>query len=698
MNNFFKKAYPVWATDRENEMNLTLLFTAQVSKASNAILRLTGSSYYNIYVNGEFVAVGPARAAHGYFRVDELPINLDNETNEVEIIAYGYAVNSFYHMDQPSFLCAEIETESGIIASTDDTQSSFIAKEWLGKIQKVQRYSFQRPFTEVYDYTVNQFADVQLSETSEVKYLPRNIFYGKYEFEAAKKLIQKGSFTVEEKTSYYDDRSISNICPQLKGYTRNELDVFSTKLAQDLTVNNVDSYNENTSDINLDKNSFATFDMGKNLTGLIAFNAKITGKGEIYIVFDEIMQNNDINFTRLTAANVIILKVDSDNLNFISAEPYTYRYIRIYAKDCDCKISNLHLLRVGAPDTNKVLVSDNKKLQAIYSAAVETYRQNTFDIYMDCPSRERAGWLCDSFFTSRVEKVLTGESKVERNFLENFILQKSFKCLPEGMLPMCYPADHYDGVFIPNWAMWFVVELSEYLHRTGDIDLVMRAKDRVYGLLKYLKKFENEFGLLEKLESWVFLEWSKSNDLVQDVNFPSNMLYSKVKKITAKLYGDTALEEEANKLQDIIREMSYTDKGFFCDNAYRKGDKLELSGEYTESCQYYAFHTGVATPDTYPELWNCLITDFGFERKETGKWPEIYFANAFIGNYLRLDLIAMYGDKEDLLRNIEGYFYYMAEKTGTLWEIDSDAASCNHGFASHVIYWFEKLGMLKELV
>ena len=31
------------------------------------------------------------------------------------------------------------------------------------------------------------------------------------------------------------------------------------------------------------------------------------------------------------------------------------------------------------------------------------------------------------------------------------------------MLPMCYPADHYDGNFIPNWAMWFVLELEEYI-------------------------------------------------------------------------------------------------------------------------------------------------------------------------------------------------------------------------------------------
>ena len=59
-------------------------------------------------------------------------------------------------------------------------------------------------------------------------------------------------------------------------------------------------------------------------------------------------------------------------------------------------------------------------MDSIFNAAVETFKQNTLDIYMDCPSRERAGWLCDSFFTARAEHYLTGASTVEKNFLENF--------------------------------------------------------------------------------------------------------------------------------------------------------------------------------------------------------------------------------------------------------------------------------------
>ena len=70
----------------------------------------------------------------------------------------------------------------------------------------------------------------------------------------------------------------------------------------------------------------------------------------------------------------------------------------------------------------------------------DTFRQNAVDVFMDCPSRERAGWLCDSFFTARVAQDLTGTALLERMLFENYRLPDTFAHLPEGMLPMCYPA------------------------------------------------------------------------------------------------------------------------------------------------------------------------------------------------------------------------------------------------------------------
>jgi len=168
------------------------------------------------------------------------------------------------------------------------------------------------------------------------------------------------------------------------------------------------------------------------------------------------------------------------------------------------------------------------------------------------------------------------------------------------------------------------------------------------------------------------------------VNFPTNMLYARMKRAIAALYGVESLVTEAEGIEAYIRDNTMVN-GFFCDNALRgEAGSLTLSGECTESCQYYAFFMNLATPESHPDLWKILTEDFGPHRKTDNRYPAIAFANSFIGNYLRLDLLLRYGMKEKLLDEIRGYFLYMADKTGTLWENDSDYASCNHGFASYI--------------
>ena len=344
---------------------------------------------------------------------------------------------------------------------------------------------------------------------------------------------------------------------------------------------------------------------------------------------------------------------------------------------------------------SKGLNSGNQKLDIIYEAAIESFRQNALDLFMDCPGRERAGWLCDSFFTSRVENLLTGKSLIEKNFLENFIFDDGVENIPEDMLGMCYPSDFPKTEYIPQWSLWYILELGEYFERTGDRQLIIDAKDKMMRLLRYFSNYENSDGLLENLEGWRFVEWSHANDLVDGVNYPTNMLYSKALKILGTLYGMDELIEKSLKIADTVRKQSF-DGVFFRDQALRNDNgELELVKDTTEVCQYYAFFTDVATFETYPALWNTLVTQFGSDRLEKGLWKEIYPTNVLPGYILRLDLLSKAGEKEQLLANLEGYFYNMACLTGTLWEYDNTRASCNHGFTSHLLVWLEKYARRK---
>ena len=80
---YFTSAIPVWAEGKEYEKNLWLEFSTIIKKQKNVTLSVTGSSVYNIRINGKFIAFGPARCAHGFYRVDEIDISelLTNDEN-----------------------------------------------------------------------------------------------------------------------------------------------------------------------------------------------------------------------------------------------------------------------------------------------------------------------------------------------------------------------------------------------------------------------------------------------------------------------------------------------------------------------------------------------------------------------------------------------------------------------------------------
>ena len=406
----------------------------------------------------------------------------------------------------------------------------------------------------------------------------------------------------------------------------------------------------------------------------------------LVLAFDEMLQNGDVNWMRLGCTSAVQWELAPGEYALETFEPYTMRYLKCMVLKGSCAVTAPALRRYENPDTRRaVFEAADERLNTLFEAGRNTFVQNAVDIFMDCPHRERAGWLCDSFFTARSAMTLSGNTRVEKNFIENFALPESFRGLPKGMLPMCYPSDHYDGVYIPNWSLWLVVELGEYAQRNGDKALVDAMQERVMNLFAFFKGFENSDGLLEKLQSWVFVEWSAANSFVQDVNYPSNMLYAAALDTAAKLYDMPALAEKAAAIREVIRKQSF-DGEFFVDNALRKENGLEVTRNRTEVCQYFAFYFGVATPESHPELWRRLLTDFGPKRKESGAWKEIHAANAFVGNMLRLELLSRTGHCRQLLNESIDYLLYMADRTGTLWENVGDNASLNHGFASHIVH------------
>jgi alpha-L-rhamnosidase len=541
----FQSAQRIWSQQWEGEMNISLGFSCVlVLKPKQKItLRLTAASIYRVFWNGVFAGYGPARAAHGYARIDELQLVAKTKgKNVLAIEVAGYCVNSFYTIDESPFLQAEVIHYGKVLAVTGTGEAvSFRLKRLDHRLQYVQRYSYQRPFSEVYRLTRQsflwRFSGVSRKDSIPLKvllplcYLPRRVNYPEFQIRDGRAVSRGRMKKGRMPEVAYKDRSLTMVGrgQELKGFVESELEsipslelqAWKTEIASLEAI-----YLTGLEREELRQGDFILWDFGTNLTGFITSTLLCRTSTKVLIFFDEFMSEHEVDFKRLDCVNIVSYELAPGYYDLESFEPYTLRYGKVLVVEGACEIVNFRLREYVNPDSGRLrLETPVLVLKKIFQAAEETYRQNTLDTLMDCPSRERAGWLNDSFFSARAAYLFSGHTQVETTFLENFLLAPELAHLPKGLLPMCYPADFAPGSYMSNLPCWLICQMVEYRERGGDEGLIAAFQEKVTRYLSYLASFKNEFGLLENLPGCVFVEWSRANDWVRDVNTPANLMF-----------------------------------------------------------------------------------------------------------------------------------------------------------------------------
>ena len=690
----FKKAIPIWLKNKSKVVNFQagFRFDFQCKKENKYVLKISGASLYRIFLNGKFVSYGPARAAHGFFRCDTIKLSIKEGLNRLAIEVAGYNCSDFYTLNTRSFICAEVKENESIIGFTGNNFKGISLEEL--RERKVFRYTFQRTFSEVwncdlstplYNWTLTDslnYAEITKIDLTE-EFIEREMKTPDFNIINIDKPIERG---ILEKNDIEIYNKISNTRTSciMTGYY---IDMIKDKPGEEINGVYVARDNTDTDLHILSDCEYMYYSLKNNSSGFIKTDLKALTDCTVYVVFDEKLdEKGKIQYNHLhDGINVVKynLKKADELYELETFECYTCKYIGIVVLNGEAEIKKVSMREYCYPDTDMITFKcSDDKINEIYDAAVNTYRQNTIDVFMDCPQRERAGWLCDSYFTSQCEQYFTGNTTVERCFLNNYVQAKEFPAIDVGMIPMCYPAEHMDEQYIPQWAMWYIIELDSYLKRSNDMN-VERFKNLVYDLIKFFEKYVNQDGLLESLPKWNLIEWSDARFWMDGVHYPTNMLYSKVLEIVGRLYSDDKLKRRAIAVKNAVLTQSFNGY-YFCDHAVRdENGKLNVMPQKSEVCQYFALFFGIAdTSDKFKKLTDLVLNIFGPERKRKNIMPEFAYANSFIGNYLRLEILLTMKKYRQILDESKEYYYYMAKKTGTLWEHDSSFASCNHGFAS----------------
>ncbi len=493
----FENAKPVWIKGKERILNESLAFACKLGGCERLVI--TASCRYAAYIDGKFIGFGPARAAHGVFRADRINLGNVREGSVLYIIACGYNTINYQSLNQPAFLQAEVF--DGEI-SERWTGRDFVAREYTEKVRKVSRLSFQRAFSECYAFDGNPTEEYRKPDFSGFS-LPDEVVGGRIAERGVSYPRYEERFSVmTENGAFYDgggkiERNMATKLAALRIYPADELTSNPADTVCRLKYEKIGSGKEGA----VKKGEYVLYDFGHAETGFIGTDFEAEEDSLVWFIYDEIDMNPDpdgaadVRFDRNGCVNIIEYKVKKGGYLHRSYEPYTARYVKMIVAEGSVIPRSLKIVSFENPDTDRFsLRCADEMLEKIVRAAVRTFAHNAVDILTDCPSRERAWWLCDSFFSARSEQLFTGYNKVERNFLENFADAPDVKNIPHGMVPMFYPADFIEEAYIPNGAMWYIVELYDAYLRTGDEYIKAGSKKKAEEVIGFFDKYVNEDG------------------------------------------------------------------------------------------------------------------------------------------------------------------------------------------------------------
>ena len=687
-----RKEEGFYLREKSETMNGSLLLVEDLPDDA-AFLEIAGASEYQCFLDGEFLLYGPERGAKSRFYVDEAL--LPRGPKRLSVFLAGSNAKGYERVNERPFVFYRIYDRKGKIIAKSGVSSRVFASPF--RIEKVARFSYQRAFSESYRISYDAYSALRspkkkiplvpsrLSPFGKKDLFERRTHYPSYQ-ESRGRLCEGGKFCLDPTLPLYDDRSMH--APFLGMYPKEEWEVAPSDYLSQCV------YELGERKHWLAKGDFATFALDGSKTGFPKLKLKVYASSRIDIAFDEADTSDSpgpigIDFKRNGTHNVIHYELTPGTYDLVGFLPVSGKYFRVLCEDgwVDVSDDSFSLIALENPDSGRFgFEIEDALLASIVTSARESFRQCAVDVLMDCPSRERAGWLCDTYFTGRAEYLFTGENAVERAFLDDYAHYVNQGDQPEKMIPMCHPSDYGDQGYIPNWPMFYVLELLEAKkrnERTVDLDGAYR---KIVPFLEWCESFKDPEGFLEDLDGVVFVEWSHANDLesTRGVNFPTNMLYCAMLEALVELYPERLghLKERASELRKAVSSLGYDGK-WWNDNAKRdeKG-ALRLTGRVSEVTQYYAFHFGFSSKEKDPSLFERVFGLLGPNRDPSIAEEEVFPANMFIGYYLRLSSLLEEGEFARVLREARLYFGKMALRTGTLWEYDSYYASLTHGFAS----------------
>ncbi len=437
------------------------------SHAERAELLITADDYYKLYINGVYVAQGPAPGYPGRYYVNRIDVlkYLRSGENVIAIDCYyqGLINRVWVSGDMRQGFMCELHVDGKVILRSDEHFHYMKSTSYVDK----QETGYKTQFTEHFDLR---------NEPKGWK----DIGFDDFMWTACFAKTNTDYKFVWQETPVVDTEIVK-----------------PDKIEQDGNVVHVD--------------------FGKEIAGVILSEFEGSKGKKVILRLGEELMTDSKNVRYETRANCVyehIFILDGDLNEWELFDYCAFRYADFILE------KGVRLIRAEARrqyypfDEDKcILDTTDRNMKNVFDLCKNTIKTGVQEAYLDCPTREKGQYSGDLVITSLTHIYLSGDTRLLKKALDDWMASSR---IASGLLAV-FPSALMQE--IADYSLLFPMVAFRYYEHTGDIEYLKECYNKADGILKTYSKYARPDGLIENVtEAWNLVDWPAN--LRDDYDFP----------------------------------------------------------------------------------------------------------------------------------------------------------------------------------
>jgi len=675
------------------------------TQPGTAILHIAAESFYQLWVNGQWLAAGPARGNRTRNFYDSIEVAGALRPGENTIALWVHCINADNTLSAPAQPGLLVQLDDGRRLASDAGWQVRLADEWR---EDTMRWSPKFGFTEWRDY--RREPPGWLNGTDHALWAPATVLA---EADAlAGKLILPRDVPLLD-TRYFRPTRIfkTSLVPEAD---TDLLDI-GTLLHAEAHLP-FERLEPRWTELLSAGGSLVVEPPGdgRGVTVIVDFEHEISGGFELElsapagavvdVAYDDAPEGDRMKVNHHGGGHSYAARFITRGGRQTVADARRqmgYRFFQVTLRNFSEAITIHHLQGVDIryPYVHRgAFRCDDPLLNRIWDACVETLSACSNDTYIDCPWRERTLWTNDVIVTGLTTLQAFGDPRIGERCLRLALSGRRAGGLVTGAEPV-----HDEKYVLPATCIYIVLQLRQQWLYTGNLALVAECLPAILEGYQAIASWEDSDGLVVPPKRfWNFIEWSYDSFLggmgqnckLNGLNTaPLNWFYAWGLRALAELLGLVGREDEARVFADKVKPLSHAierkfrvpGKEYYADWVDSDGKQSVLASQLNQAL---AIMSGALPVERQVELGNDSLF------KPSLHEPELFMSHF---QFMATELAGDSSKALERIRRLWGPIVHSGSTT--IWEnaiyepgrkFAGGSGSLCHAFATAPVSFFQR--------